>query len=195
MLDSPLKLYHAVAAGQLSPVNVIARVQGGAPATFGRALMEIAASVDPDLQMRNIISLDQALRREHWIRRLEAAVLAAITVTVVMLSAAGIYAMMSFTVSQRQKEIGIRMALGANRARIVASIFSRAFGQLAVGAVLGVAAAVILETASGDSLMRGNAWLVVPIVALFMMAAGLLATLVPSRKCLSIEAADALRDG
>ncbi len=149
MDDSQLKLYHAVAAGQVQPVTMALRVRGGAPSTFAGRLREIAAAVDPDLQLRNILSLDEALRREQWIRRLEAAVLAAVTLSVLMLSSAGIYALMSFTVSQRRKEIGIRMALGADRKRIVASIFSRALGQLAVGAALGMASGAVLEKASG----------------------------------------------
>jgi ABC-type antimicrobial peptide transport system permease subunit len=194
MNDSPVRLYHAIAPGQVQPVNIVLRVRGGAPSTFARRFSEIAAAVDPDLQLRDIISLDEALRREQWIRRLEATVLAAVSLSVLMLSSAGIYALMSFTVSQRRKEIGIRMALGADRTRIVASIFSRALGQLATGASLGVAAAAWLEKASGDGSMRGNAAVVVPVVAVCMMAVGFLAALGPARRCLRIEPTEALRE-
>jgi predicted permease len=194
MKDSPLRLYHAVAAGQVHPVNIALRVRGGAPSTFARRLSEVAADVDPDLQLRNIVSLDEALRKDQWIRRLEAAVLAAISLSVLMLSTAAIYALMSFTVSQRRKEIGIPIALGADRIRIVASIFSRALGQLATGAALGVASAAVLEKASGDNSMRGNAAVVLAVVALFMMAVGFLATMGPARRCLGIEPTEALRE-
>ena len=120
-------MYHAAAAGQVQPAALAIRMRGGAPAAFTRRLREIAAAVDPDLHLRNIRSLDEALRREQWISRMEAAVFVAVTLSVLLLSSAGIYALMSFTVSQRRKEIGIRMALGADRTRIVASIFSRRF--------------------------------------------------------------------
>jgi predicted permease len=192
--DSQLKVYHAVAAGQVQPVNIALRVRGGAPSTFARRLSEIATAVHPDLQLRNIVSLDEALRKEQWIRRLEAGVMSAVSLSVLLLSSAGIYALMSFTVSQRRKEIGIRMALGADRNRIVASIFSRALGQLAVGAALGVAAAAVLERASGGDLMRGNAAVVMSAVALFMMGVGFLAALGPARRCLAIEPTEALRE-
>jgi putative ABC transport system permease protein len=194
MLDSQLKLYHAVAAGQVQPVNIALRVRGGAPSTFARRLPEVAAAVDPDLQLRNILSMDEALRKEQWIRRLEAAVYGAVSLSVLMLSSAGIYALMSFTVSQRRKEIGIRMALGADGKRIVASIFSRALGQLAVGAALGAALGAVLEKASGGNLMRGNAAVVLSVVALFMMAVGFLAALGPARRGLRIEPTEALRE-
>ena len=76
--------------------------------------------------MRAVRSLEEALRRV----RFEAAFVLAVTVSVLLLSSAGLYALMSFTVSQRRREIGIRVALGASRASIVSSIFSRALLQL-----------------------------------------------------------------
>jgi ABC-type antimicrobial peptide transport system permease subunit len=109
-----------------------------------------------------------------------------------MLSAAGIYSLMSITVSQRRKEIGIRMALGANRTRIVASIFARALGQLAMGAAAGAAVAAALE--QRGNLMRGDGAVVLPAVALFMMLVGLVAALGPARRCLQIEPTEALRE-
>jgi putative ABC transport system permease protein len=192
MNDSQLRLYHPVAAGHVQPVTMAVRVRGGAPSTFARRLSEVAAAVDPDLQLRNILSLDEALRREQWIRRLEAAVLGGVSLSVLLLSSAGIYALMSFTVSQRRKEIGIRIALGADRKRIIASIFSRALGQLAVGAALGVAVAAALER--GNNLMQGNAVVVLSLVALFMMAVGFVAALGPARRGLRIEPTEALRE-
>ena len=111
-----------------------------------------------------------------------------------MLCSAGIYALMSFTVSQRRKEIGIRMALGANRMRIIVSIFSRALGQLAAGAAVGAALAALLEKTSGDSSMRGNAAIILPAVALCMIIVGVMAAVGPARRCLGIEPTDALRE-
>jgi ABC-type antimicrobial peptide transport system permease subunit len=101
---------------------------------------------------------------------------------------------MSFTVSQRRKEIGIRMALGADRKRIVASIFSRALLQLAAGAALGAALAVVFERGSGRVMMGGNAMVVLPAVALVIIAVGFLAALGPARRSLRIEPTEALRE-
>jgi hypothetical protein len=194
MDDSPLRLYHPVAAGQLQDVSMMIRVREGPPATFDGRLREIANGIDPDLHLRNTIGLDDALRREQWIRRMEAAVLSVVTLSVLMLSSAGIYALMSFTISQRRKEIGIRMALGAGRKRVVTSIFSRALGQLAVGAVLGMAPWIVLGKALVGDLLRGDAAIVLPAVVLFMMAMGFVAVVGPARRCLGIQPADALRE-
>jgi len=188
-----LKVYHALAAGQVQPAAILVRMRGSAPSAFSQRLREIAAAVDPDLHLRKIRGLDEALRSEQWISRVQAAVAAAVTVSVLMLSSAGIYALMSFTVSQRRKEIGIRMALGADWKRLVASIFSRALGQLALGAALGATLGVAFEQASGRDLMRGNAVVVLPGVALVTMAVGFLAALGPARRSLRIQPTEALR--
>jgi putative ABC transport system permease protein len=111
-----------------------------------------------------------------------------------MLSSAGIYALMSFTVSQRRKEIGIRMALGADWKRIVASIFSRALLQLAAGAALGAGLGVVFEKVWVGNLMRGNTATVLPAVAFVMITVGFLAALGPARRSLRIEPTEALRE-
>ena len=75
MNDTELKMYHAVAAGQLQPAAIAIRMRDGAPSTFARRLRRSRLAVDPDLHLRDIRSLDEALRSEQWIRRLEAAVI------------------------------------------------------------------------------------------------------------------------
>ena len=124
---------------------------------------------------------------------MEAAVLGAVSIIVLLLASAGIYALMSFTVSQRQKEIGIRMALGADRRRIVTSIFAHALAQLAAGVVLGTILATLLHQAN-TSVRPGDPFAVLPSVALFIMAVGILAAVGPARRCLRIEPTEALRD-
>jgi putative ABC transport system permease protein len=194
MDDSALKVYHAAAAGQVQPAVLALRIRGSAPAAFSQSLQEVAASVDPELQLRDIRSLDEALRKEQWIDRLEAGVLLAVTVSVLLLSFAGIYALMSFTVSQRRREIGIRMALGADGKRIVASIFSRAAPQLGAGAALGAALDVILAKTLGADFAKGNGEAVLAAVVLAMIMVGFLAALGPARRSLRIEPTEALKE-
>lgn len=194
MEDSLLTMYHPAASGELLPAALQIRLRGGDPEAFGVRLREIAAQVDPDLHMRNIRGMEEFLRSEQWINRLQAGVLAGITLSVLMLSAAGIYALMSITVSQRRKEIGIRTALGADGRQIVLSIFSRAIRQLAIGSGLGMAVAAALERTSGSLLLKGHAPIVLTGVALLMMAVGCLASLGPARRGIRIEPTEALRE-
>lgn len=194
MRDDPYRIYHPAATGEVQPAAIAIRLRGGDPAGFSRRLRELAAAVDPDLHLRDIRGLDVALRSEQWISALQAAVAAAVTLSVLMLSATGVYALMSFTVSQRRKEIGIRMALGAGRRSIVAGIFSRAFLQLGAGAALGAITSAAYQNASEGALIRANPLLVVPVVALVMIAVGIMAALGPTVRCLRIEPTEVLRE-
>ena len=126
--------------------------------------------------------------------RLIGATLIAVMGSVIALSAAGIYSLMSFTVARRRKEIGIRAALGADPRRILAGIFSRVFGQLAIGAVLGVAGAVALEEILEGEMFQGNGLVILPIVAVLMTAVGVLAAAGPARRGLRIHPTEALRE-
>ncbi len=186
-------LYHPATADELYPPVLALRMRGGDPRSFAGRLREIAAEVDPNLQLVDIASMEERLGREDALRRLVAGTLGGITLSVLALSAAGIYALMSFTVERRRKEIGIRAALGADPVRILRSVFSRAAGQLATGAMLGLGLAVAVEHASGGELIGGRAMWVLPTVAAIMATVGLAATWVPARRGLNISPTEALR--
>ena len=106
------------------------------------------------------------------------------------------YALMSFTVKQRRREIGIRSALGAQPHRLLAGIFKRALGQLAAGASFGVLAAVLLGRYLPIEEMGGlNVPGVLPAAAAFMIVIGFLAAAGPARRGLRVEPTEALRGG
>ncbi|MPY91357.1 MAG: FtsX-like permease family protein, partial [Luteitalea sp.] len=109
------------------------------------------------------------------------------------ISAAGVYALMSFTVSQRRKEIGIRSALGASPYRVLMSLFSRVASQVGVGVVVGIAGAILLERFTGDVTTSARAPLVVPAIALLMVVVGFFAAFGPARQGLKIDPSEALR--
>ncbi|MQA92916.1 MAG: FtsX-like permease family protein [Gemmatimonas sp.] len=115
------------------------------------------------------------------------------TLSVLLLSAAGLYAMMSLAVTQRQREIGIRTALGGARWQVLRSVFSRVLTQLAVGIVAGGALAVWLDFASGGLFTDGAPRVLLVVVV--MVTVGLLAALGPARRSLRIQPMDALREG
>jgi hypothetical protein len=187
------KLYQA-APRHAYPLTVAVRVRGATATSFVPRLRDIGARVDPNLQIRNIGTLDAILREEQDMMRLVAIGLGIVTASVVVLSAAGIYALMAFTVARRRKEIGIRAALGADPATILRSIFARATVQLAIGASFGVVTAAGLELLTDGELMKGNGAIVLPIVAALMVMVGLLAALGPARRGLRIEPTQALRE-
>lgn len=189
------KMYHPLAPGQAHPVSLSLRVKGGDPAIFTGRLREVASALDPTLRSRNPLPLDRVLRQNQGPMRLTALALAIATGSVLLLSAAGIYALMSFTVTRRRREIGIRTALGAHPRQIVAAIFSRALRQLVIGVVVGVLAAVQLEKLTEGALVAGKVAVLLPAVATLMMAVGILAMIGPARRVLLIQPTEAFREG
>ena len=188
------RIYHAAAPGDSYPVSLAVRVRGAAPSDLSDDVRRIAARVDPALQLRNLTTAEEAVRREQGLMRLIGVTLLAVIASVAALSAAGIYALMSLTVARRRKEIGIRTALGADQGRILAGVFSRALGQLAAGAFLGIAGAAAVEHLLGGGMLEGHGAVVIPLVAVFMTAIGVLAAVGPARRGLRIPPTEALRE-
>jgi predicted permease len=188
------KLYHAAPPGAVYPAVVGIRIRGDSPAAFAQRLREISASAAPALQLRGVSTFAQSVEREQGMMRLIGFTLVGLTSSVLALSAAGIYALMSFTVARRRKEIGIRTALGADASQILAGIFSRAAGQLAGGAALGMLGAIGIEQLLEGEMFQGHGAVILPVVALIMSAVGLLAAWGPARNGLRIQPVEALRE-
>jgi hypothetical protein len=188
------RVYHAAAPHDIQPGILSVRVRATPAGGFANRLREISAAVDPNLQLRRVSAMDDVLTREQGVMRAIAVTLVLLTVSVVLLSAAGIYALMSFTVARRRKEIGIRVALGADPQNILKAIFTRAFVQLSIGAALGVTIAAGMERVTEGELLEGTGAVVLPLVAVFMMLVGLLAALGPARRGLRIDPTQALRE-
>jgi putative ABC transport system permease protein len=149
----------------------------------------VVAEVDP-APLRSVTTLTEFYRvnREPW--RLMAIGFALITASVLLLSAGGIYALMSFTVAQRTREIGIRSALGANPRRLLAGIFGRVLAQLAIGLVVGCG---LSGTLLWLSLEAAEAAAVFSIVATVILIVGVAAAIGPARRGLRVEPTEALR--
>ena len=186
------RVYHRVAPGTFHPVTLAVRTRG-AGEDLGPRLRGIAGQLDPTLQLRDVQRLDEALRQGQAEMRMAAGAVALVTLSVLLLSAAGIYALISFTVTRRRREIGIRVALGAHPHRILVGVFGRALRQLALGLAAGVVAAALLDRLLSGDLMGGRALVVLPGVAALMVAVGLLAALGPARRGLRIQPTEALR--
>jgi putative ABC transport system permease protein len=98
---------------------------------------------------------------------------------------------MAFTVAQRRREIGLRVALGANPLRLLATIMSRSLWQLAAGVGIGSTLAILLF--SEGELTAGSGMEILPPLVAFVLAVGLLAAAVPARRALRIQPTEALR--
>src|SRR5687768_2977523 len=123
-----------------------------------------------------------------------AGALAAVALSVLILSAAGLYALMSVIVTQRRREIGIRIALGADRRRVLTGIFSRAALQVGAGIAIGMTIAGVVLWLGGGEMAGFNAYVILPAVSLFMLGVGALAALGPARRGLAIQPSTVLKE-
>ena len=185
--------YHAVAPGQIHPAQLQLRLRGG-PAGFPERLRDVAASVDPTLHVNEVRTLAEVYREHRFADNIGALIIVAVTGSVLLLSAAGLYALMAFTVTQRRREIGIRSALGAQPRQLVAAVFRRAFWQIGAGSAVGILAAFLIgryvpiEQIGGLPIPG-----ILPAAAAFMLVVGVLAALGPARRGLRIDSTEALR--
>jgi putative ABC transport system permease protein len=186
------------ASGERSPASPLqlALHAGPDPAALSRRLQEIGTNLDPVLRLDDVRRLDEVLGETQMASSLTSYALAIVTLSVLVLSAAGLYALMSFTVTRRRREIGIRTALGARPGRMLASIFARALWQIAAGVAVGVAVALVLHRRLNIEVEGG--WHIpgiLPAAALFIMTIGLLAAAGPARRAVRVDPTEALRDG
>jgi len=193
--DFEPQIYRPVALARAPTVLTLAvRVRDGSPPAFANRLREITAAVDPALQVHQLRTAADALRDDQQGMLALALAVLAVTGSVVLLSAAGIYAMMSFTVARRRREIGIRSALGADARRILGGIFARVSAQLGAGVLSGLVLAGAVDRAVGGGPLSGKGVVLLPIVAALMLAIGLLAALGPARQGLAIQPTEALKE-
>jgi ABC-type antimicrobial peptide transport system permease subunit len=115
-----------------------------------------------------------------------------VSVVAITLSLAGIYAVMSFTVARRTREIGVRVALGADRRRIISAVFRRPLRQVGLGVIGGAALVAVLARAVLGPLSAGQVSVLV-LYAVLMFGVCLLACIVPTRRALRVEPTEALR--
>ena len=184
-------IYHAAELGDMDPVTISVRFAGPVPPTFINRFRTIGADVDPALQLRGIGVLADHYNEGRQAWRSMAWGVGLVTASILLLSAAGIYALMSFTVAQRTREIGIRTALGASPRHVLLNVFRRAIWQIAAGVMLGS----ILSSAALTALGLGvtSAAPLILTVGISMGLVGLLSSLGPARRGLRIQAVEALR--
>jgi putative ABC transport system permease protein len=183
-------IYRAASAAELDPVVVTVRVAGDASPLAPRVAV-LARGIDPGLQLRDIATLDDVVAQERESKSFGTVVFGSVLLAAVVFSAAGLYALMTVAVSRRTREIGIRIALGANPRRVLRTVFARAGRQLGGGIIAGNSLILLLAWRT-DSL---TADLLVSSVmtSIIMAAVGVLACAAPARRALRVQPTEALR--
>ncbi|MBV8513838.1 MAG: ABC transporter permease [Acidobacteria bacterium] len=185
--------YDAYFTGGWTPRLVIRTTSD--PSTISAAVTEAVHSVDPTLPVTEITTLDGLLSRSVSPRRFSAVLIGILAGLALVLSAVGIYGVMSYTVGQRTQEIGVRMAMGAQPRNMLALILGRGAWLALVGIAAGTLGALAL-TRFLSSLLFGIAPkdpLTFFGVALLLFGVALAACYVPARRAMRVDPMVALR--
>jgi predicted permease len=167
----------------------------GPPMAITAAVRQAIASLNPDLPIYWVYSMEDAIARPTWYIRTFGAMFMIFGVIALFLASVGLYAVMSFSVSRRTREVGIRMALGAKSSDVIRMIFRQGVWQLGIGMTLGLALAagvaqftrvILFQVEPRDPAIFGG-------VVLVLSVAGLLACLVPARRATRVDPLVALR--
>jgi putative ABC transport system permease protein len=176
------------------PRSIVVRTTGD-PLLLSRALREAVAATDPLVPSGAIRSMDQVLSRSLSLRSFMMMLLSIFGVLALVLAAVGIYGVISFAVSQRTREIGVRMALGAKPVDVMRMVLREGMALVAAGVVLGVAASLML-TRLLEGLVYGvkvRDPLIFAVVNLLLVAVSLAACYIPARRATRVDPLEALR--
>jgi putative ABC transport system permease protein len=165
------------------------------PAAIAAAVTEAVHRVDPSLPVTEITTLDGLLSRSVSPRRFSAVLIGVLAGLALVLSAVGIYGVMSYTVGQRTQEIGIRMALGAEPQDMLALVLGRSARLALVGIAAGVLGALALTRFLSTLLFGVQAKdpLTFASVAVLLLLVALAACYVPARRAMKVDPMVALR--
>lgn len=192
--ENPETLYtpYAQASGRF--LSVVARTRGN-PMGIAAQVRDAVASVDRDIPIYWAQSLGEGIASRTWFYRVFGTMFAVFGFAALFLAGVGLYGVMAFSVSRRTRELGVRMAIGAQRGDVLRLVLRQGITQLAVGMVLGLALA--LGTAQGlriilfDVNPRDPSILAAIVVVL--TTSTLLACLVPARRATRVDPMEALR--
>lgn len=194
-------VYLPILPGQHGDLSLIVHGRGD-PLTIAPRVRELAMAVDPALRIDQMMAVDQTVTPLVWFLSLWTRIIIGLTAVALLLSLSGIYAVLSYTVARRTREIGVRVALGASARRVITSIFKRPLTQVTLGVIAGsvliaLGAIGIQHTAefSGTDiggLTVGDVALLVGY-AILMLGVCMLACVVPTLRALRVQPTEALR--
>src|SRR6266496_1783197 len=176
------------------PVNLVVRTSSE-PARVTAAVREAIHAVDPDQPVSNVMTMNENLAGVLVTERFSAILMNALGASGLLLAALGLYGVMAYSVSQRTAEIGVRVALGAQRIPVLQLILSQGAKLTLLGVVIGVAAAWALTRLLAGLLFEVNATDPATFlsISLLLVSIALIACFLPARRALSVDPVIALR--
>jgi putative ABC transport system permease protein len=176
-------------------VSMVVRTEGE-PTAVTRSVASAINSVDPDLPLAGVRTVEDIVSESLAIDRFSMVLFSSFGLLGLMLAAVGIYGVMAFGVAQRTHEFGIRMALGAQRSRVVRLVLKEGTIVAVVGALIGLGGVYLVGRAMQSTLYGVGAMdgVAVGATAALLLIVSVLACLVPALRASRVEPMTALRD-
>lgn len=176
--------------------NVVIWAPGNPPGMEER-IRKALASVDPNLVVYTVDPYEKVVSSDFQQEEMIATLTSLFGVLGLMLAAVGLYGVLAYMVEQRTSEIGLRMALGADRTRVTQLVLRGAFAQIGIGLAIGIPAAIGAGKLMNNQLFGVKPWdpIMLALAALMLGLAALLASAIPARRAAGVEPMVALRNG
>jgi predicted permease len=188
----------AYASGEISShyLSNIVIWAPGSPQRMEERVRKTLAAIDPNLVLYGVDPYTKVVTADFQQEEMIATLTTLFGVLGLVLAAVGLYGVMAYTVQQRTGEIGVRMALGADRMRILQMVLRGAFSQIGIGMALGIPAAIGAGKLMTDQLFGVTPWnpIMLALAVLTLALAALLASVIPARRAAGVEPMVALRN-
>jgi putative ABC transport system permease protein len=175
-------------------LTLVARTSGD-PASFAGALRDAVWAIDKDQAVYSIKTMDATLAEMTSQRRFNMLLLGLFAAAALILASVGIYGVISYSVAQRTHEIGIRIALGADRRDVLRLIVGQAMGLALIGVGVGLVSAFFLTHWMSSLLYGVSATdpVIFTMIAVILTGVALGASFIPARRALKVDPMIALR--
>jgi predicted permease len=186
--------FYAGTAGHLTSMTLVVRTSV-APQTLATAVRETVSALDRNLPVSSIVSMEQVVSDTLWQPRFNLQLIGLFAALALVLAAVGLYGVMSYSVTQRTHEVGLRMALGASRRDVIKLMVGQGMKLALTGIGLGLLAALALTRLMTTLLFGVNATdpLTFGGIALLLSLVALVACWIPARRATTVDPMIALR--
>jgi predicted permease len=168
---------------------------GGAVPNLETQVRRAISQINPDLAIINFDPFAEQVKSNFTQQAMVAKLTSFFGILALILASIGLYGVTAYSVERRTSEIGIRMALGANRNNVLRMVMRSAFLQVGIGLVIGIAAMILVGRAMASQLFGVKAYdpVVLTVTVLVLISAACVAALIPARRAAGVEPMRALR--
>jgi putative ABC transport system permease protein len=167
----------------------------GDPLDLSSIVRDEVSAMDKEVPVYWVQTMPAAIGQNTWFYSTFGTLFLVFGAVALFLASVGLYGVMSFGVTRRTREVGIRMALGAQGAQVQSLILRQSFGQIAIGLVVGLGIAAVLSKGMALMFFETEPWdpAIFVLISAILAGSGFLASLIPARRATRIDPMEALR--